>query len=267
MGPEITVSAFWGSLRAVVSRGLTLASSIAAGRILGTNGFGELGMIQSTQGLFGVLVGAGMGLAATKFVAEHSASDLAKAERYTGFAIFVAVASGAVLAPLFFFFAGLIANRVVHAPHLEKEFEVSTGLLFLGAINGVQTGAIIGLGNFRTVAILNIVRGGALCVFSVVGIVLFGVMGGVIGLVLTELVAVLANHKALTRLFPHLRPRWPKNDAAWMELSKISRFGLLALSGSVCTLLPFGSPMSCSSVNRKDMRPLEFSTRPIAGGN
>ena len=153
----LAVGAFWALLGAVLSRGLTLASSIAAARILGTTGFGELGMIQNTQGLFGVLVGAGMGLAATKFVAEHRASDLAKAERYTGFAIFVAVASARLLAPLLFLFAGL-NRRPCQFMRLtwKRSLQVSTGLLFFGTINGVQTGAIIGLGNFRTVAILNI---------------------------------------------------------------------------------------------------------------
>jgi O-antigen/teichoic acid export membrane protein len=234
---RLAAGAFWALVGAVLSRGLTFASSVVAGRILGATGFGELGMIQSTQGLFGVLVGAGMGLAATKFVAECRANDRAKAERYIGFAIFVAVASAALLAPVLFLFAGLITGRILHAPHLESEFQVSTGLLFFGTVNGVQTGAIIGLGNFRTVAILNVVRCGTLCLLLVLGVVLWGVMGGVIGLVLTEAVAVLANQTALMRLFPFMRPRWPKNDAAWLELITFCRFGLLALSGSVCTTL------------------------------
>jgi O-antigen/teichoic acid export membrane protein len=234
---RLALGAFWALVGAIVSRGLTLASSVAAGRILGTTGFGELGMIQSTQGLFGILAGAGMGLATTKFVAEYRTNDHPKAGRCIGFALFVAVVSAALLAPLLFVFAGLISERVLHAPHLESEFQVSTGLIFFGTINGVQTGGIVGMGNFRTVAILNIVRGAALCVLLVLGIMLWGVMGGVIGLVLTEVVAVLANQSALMHLFPHLRPRWPKSDEARLELITICRFSLLALSGSACTTL------------------------------
>ena len=60
---------YWSLLGAVVSRGLTLVATVLAARTLGAEGFGELGMIQNTQGLFGVLAGAGLGLAATKFVA------------------------------------------------------------------------------------------------------------------------------------------------------------------------------------------------------
>src|SRR5882672_5888251 len=78
---HFAIGAFWALVGAVVSRGLTLASSVVAGRLLGTTGFGEVGMIQSTQGLFGVLAGAGLGLAATKYVAEFRSVDAAKAGR------------------------------------------------------------------------------------------------------------------------------------------------------------------------------------------
>src|SRR5258706_15225975 len=67
---HFAIGAFWALVGAVVSRGLTLASSVVAGRLLGPTGFGEIGMIQSTQGLFGIVAGAGLGLAAAKFVAE-----------------------------------------------------------------------------------------------------------------------------------------------------------------------------------------------------
>ena len=61
---HFAIGAFWALVGAAVSRGLTLASSVVAGRLLGTTGFGEIGMIQSTQGLFGIVAGAGLGLAA-----------------------------------------------------------------------------------------------------------------------------------------------------------------------------------------------------------
>src|SRR5437763_4155248 len=91
---RFAIGAFWVLVGAVVSRGLTLASSVVAGRLLGTTGFGEVGMIQSTQGLLGVLAGAGMGLAATKFVAEYRASDSAKAERFVALAVLVSTITG-----------------------------------------------------------------------------------------------------------------------------------------------------------------------------
>src|SRR6202011_2352872 len=98
--------------------------------------------------------------------------------------------------------SGVMASSVLRAPHLTAELQVATGLVLFGTINGVQTGALVGFGDFRTLAVLNSIRGVCQCVFLIVGIELGGVLGGVIGLVLTEAIAVVANHVALRRLLP-----------------------------------------------------------------
>jgi O-antigen/teichoic acid export membrane protein len=227
------IGAFWALVGAVVSRGFTLASSVLAGRLLGTMGFGEVGMIQSTQGLFGILAGAGLGLAATKFIAEFRSVDPAKAGRCVTLAITIALVSGALMALGLLVLSGVIASSVLNAPHLTAELQVATGLVLFGTINGVQTGALVGFGNFRTLAVLNSIRGVCLCVFLVAGIGLGGVLGGVIGLVVTEAIAVLANHVAL-RPFLSAAGAWRDRDAAWSELTMMCRFSLLSLLGSIC---------------------------------
>ena len=62
--------AFWSLLGTVVSRGLSLASSVFVARWLGKESFGEFGVLQTTVGMFAVFAGFGMGLTATKHVAE-----------------------------------------------------------------------------------------------------------------------------------------------------------------------------------------------------
>ena len=143
------IGAFWALVGAVVSRGLTLASSVLAGRLLGTTGFGEVGMIQSTQGLFGVVAGAGLGLAATKFVAEFRSIDPAKAGRCATLATTIALISGTLMALVLLVLSGVIGSSVLNAPHLTVELQVATGLVLFGTINGVQTGALVGFGDFR----------------------------------------------------------------------------------------------------------------------
>ena len=230
---HFAIGAFWALVGAVVSRGLTLASSVLAGRLLGTTGFGEVGMIQSTQGLFGIVAGAGLGLAATKFVAESRSIDPAKAGRCATLATTIALISGTLMALVLLVLSGVIGSSVLNAPHLTVELQVATGLVLFGTINGVQTGALIGFGDFRTLAVLNSIRGVCLCVLLIAGIKLGGVLGGVIGLVLTEAIAVLANHVALRRLLPET-VAWQDRNAAWSELMMMCRFGVLSLLGSIC---------------------------------
>jgi O-antigen/teichoic acid export membrane protein len=232
---HFAVGAFWALVGAVVSRGLTLASSVAAGRLLGTTGFGEIGMIQSTQGLFGVVAGAGLGLAATKFVAEFRSIDPAKTSRCATLATTIALISGTVMALVLLALSGVMASIVLSAPHLTVELRVATGLVLFGTINGVQTGALVGFGDFRALAVLNGIRGVCLCGFLVGGITVGGVLGGVIGLVLTEAMAVLANHVALRRILP-APVAGRDRRAAWSELKLMCRFSALSLLGSICTM-------------------------------
>jgi O-antigen/teichoic acid export membrane protein len=226
--------AFWALVGAAVSRGLTLASSVLAGRLLGTTGFGEVGMIQSTQGLFGVVAGAGLGLAATKFVAESRSVDPARTARCVSRAGAIALVSGTVMGLVLLALSGVLATSVLSAPHLTLELQVAAALVLFGTINGVQTGALVGLGDFRVLAVLNGIRGVCLCVALSAGIQLGGVLGGVIGLVLTEASAVLANHIALRRLLPEIagKDRIPARG----ELLAMCRFGVLSLLGSICTM-------------------------------
>jgi O-antigen/teichoic acid export membrane protein len=232
---HFAVGAFWALVGAVVSRGLTLVSSVLAGRLLGTTGFGEIGMIQSTQGLFGIVAGAGLGMAATKFVAESRSVDPERAGRRVTLATTIAVISGTLMALLLLVLSGVMASGLLNAPHLTVALQVATGLVLLGTINGVQTGALVGFGDFRTLAVLNSIRGVCLCVCLIAGIELGGVLGGVIGLVLTEGIAVLANHVALRRLLPET-VAWPDRSAARSESMMMCRFSVLSLLGSICTM-------------------------------
>lgn len=69
IGYRLVHGAFWSLLVTVAARLLALTASILAVRLLGKGGFGELGIIQTTIGMFGTLAGFGLGLTATKHIA------------------------------------------------------------------------------------------------------------------------------------------------------------------------------------------------------
>ena len=74
-------STAWSVFGAVVSRGLTLVGFVVAARLLGAAGFGAVGMVQSTQGLFGVLAGVHCGNAASS---SESTQQAASGVGFTG---------------------------------------------------------------------------------------------------------------------------------------------------------------------------------------
>lgn len=230
---------YWSLVGAVLSRGLTLVATVLAARTLGAAGFGELGMIQNTQGLFGVLAGAGLGLAATKFVAEYRSVDAMQASRCILLTMLVSLIAGLFGVMIMFVFAGQLAASVMSAPHLVTELQVATGLILFGAINGVQSGALAGLGDFRAVARINILRGVCLFFALLIGVRSAGVMGGVIGLVVTEFLAVCFSQVALAKAFPK---RWVdafSGHDVFSEVAAMLRFSGLAISASLATTLAF----------------------------
>ena len=228
----------WSVFGAVVSRGLTLVGFVVAARLLGAAGFGAVGMVQSTQGLFGVLAGGGLGLAATKYVAEYRAVDRARASRCYALTLLIAVVTGGIGALVLCVFAGSIAENVLHTPQLVTELQAATGLLLFAAISGVQTGAARWTREFSCNLPLPAILRGVCLVFAMsLGICLAGILGAVLGLVLTEAVAVLANQIVLRRLM-----QWPWSalaaaESSWRELRELCRFGGLAVLGSIATTL------------------------------
>src|SRR5205809_607488 len=78
---RVLSASIWSLAGATGGKGLTLISSIIAARILGREGFGAFGVIQGTVGSFGIFAGLGLGLTATKYVAELRVIDPKRAGR------------------------------------------------------------------------------------------------------------------------------------------------------------------------------------------
>lgn len=191
--------AFWSLTGAIVSRGLTLLASVIVARLLHPAGFGKLGIIQSTVGLVGVFAGAGLGLTATKYVAEHRSTDTLKTGVYAALSLRIAVISGLVASAVLVATSGWIAGALLDQPGLGQELRISAVLVLFAAINGVQLGIVTGLEDFRTMALMNTIRGAVLFLTLSVGCYLYGLNGAVAGLAAAEALAAAVNQYALRR--------------------------------------------------------------------
>lgn len=191
--------AFWSLAGAVASQGSILAASVMTARILGTVGFGELAIINSTLGMFGVFAGCGLGMTATKYVAEFRIMDPARAGRIIALSLVVALATGGLITLALFFFAPSLAAYTLAAPHLVLEFRMGSLLLLFNALNGAQTGALCGFEAFKAIAHANLVRGLVSLPFTVGAALVWRLPGAVCGLVLATTVACLVNQWVLSR--------------------------------------------------------------------
>lgn len=194
---RFTRGAFWSLTGAAISRGLTLVAAILCARLLGKVGFGELGIVQSTVGTFGILAGLGLGLTATKFVAEFRERDPLKVGRILALTTVAALGCSATMAFLLIVLAPYLAGNTLGAPQLATPLAVGAGLVFFGALNGAQTGALAGFEAFRKIAYVNIGVGVASFPTIVVGVWRWGVTGAIWGMVAAMILNWILNHRAL----------------------------------------------------------------------
>jgi O-antigen/teichoic acid export membrane protein len=81
IGKRLVSGTFWSVIGNGITKICTLIVTIAVANILGSQLFGEFGLVQSTANLFVEMLNAGIGLAATKYIAEFLFIDKQKTGR------------------------------------------------------------------------------------------------------------------------------------------------------------------------------------------
>lgn len=197
IGKRLLHGAFWSTVGTVASRFLALLAAILAARIMGKTHYGELGIIQSTVGMFGTLAGFGMGTTTAKFVAELRQTNPAKAGRVIALSSLVSWVASSALAVGLVFSASWLCRNTLAAPHLTSELQYSSLLLLLSGVNGAQIGVLFGFEAFRAVARVNFLSGMFNFPLTVGGALLFGLPGIIGGMILAQGAGCLFNRLAL----------------------------------------------------------------------
>lgn len=227
LASRFATGAVWSFAGLGLSQALSFLASLVTARLLGRVGFGEIGMIQSTVGMLGTFAGLGLGLTATKHVAEFRMLAPRRAESIIAISMSFASLSGAFLT-LLLACGAMRAAESIKAPHLTLALEIASPLLLLGAIGGVQTGVLAGLESFKTIAQINLVRGIVSFPLAIVGVKFGGLEGAVAALLGSAAIGVVLLEIAVRRecLKNGLRYRWYGGSG---EYNVIGSFALPAL--------------------------------------
>lgn len=166
----------------MLSQGQNLIVSVMVARLLGRQLFGEFAIVNSTVGMLGVFAGLGLGLTATKYVAEFRERDRVAVGEILGLTGLTSLAAGGAAGLGLLVAAPLLATGIFHAAHLTIPLRLGAGLLFFSALMGAQLGALAGFEAFLRVAQVTVVAGvlGIPIVFAATS--LFSVSGAVGGL-------------------------------------------------------------------------------------
>ena len=109
-------------------------------------------MVRSTVGTLGVFAGMGLGLTATKHVAEYRRTDRERAGRIIRLCATVALFSCAVLGAVLVATAPFIASRLLSNDRLVLPLVFGAALLVVGAYDGAQKGTLAGFEAYREIA-------------------------------------------------------------------------------------------------------------------
>jgi len=170
---------FWLMSGSFIAQALGMIASMVTARLLGKNGYGELGMINSTVGTFGMLAGLGLGITSTKFVAEWKNSDPNRTGRFIRTATIIALISGGSAALLAFIFAPQISAHILNAPRLSPLLRLGCLLLFFQTLTGTQMGTLSGFEAFKEITRINFIQGMLNFPFMLAGAWFFGLTGAV----------------------------------------------------------------------------------------
>jgi len=200
LGSRLASGFIWSMFGALLSRSLGLMSGIFVARMLGKSAMGELGMVQSTVGMFSMFAGLGLGLTATKFVSTYRKTDPSRAGAIIGFSTVVAWVSGLIMTVVMMMIAPWMAKTSLAAPQLGGLLQCGSLLLFFGAVNGAQTGALSGFEAFKTIAKINWFAGLFTFMITVAGVYFYGLKGAVISNVISVVFNCCLNFYSLRKI-------------------------------------------------------------------
>lgn len=197
LGRRLARGVFWSVAGAFAGRGLALATSIITARILGKSGFGEFGIIQSTVQMFVTFAAFGMGVTATKHVAEFRQTDPERAGRIIGLSSLTSWLSGFGAALTLALFAPWLASHTLAAPHLAGALRLAAICLLFSVVSEAQIGTLSGFEAFRKRSTTQFIGALAGLPVSVAGVYWWGLLGAVWGFAASLALQVFLNFVAL----------------------------------------------------------------------
>ncbi|TYB69456.1 oligosaccharide flippase family protein [Bizionia saleffrena] len=228
---ELFKGSFWSILGAVFSKGLVFLSWIIVARILGSEGYGQFGIVRSTVLMFTSFAGFSLGITASKHVAEFLNTDKEKTGRILGLTMSFGFFMGIIVGVLFYLLAPWLATETLNAPEITNELRIGALILFFSALNGAQMGALQGFMSFKRIAKISAIQ----AVFSfplfIVGALYFGIYGTIWAFAFSYIIICFLSNFAINKEAKKHKVKVDYSNA-WQEKSMLFTYSLPAfLSG------------------------------------
>lgn len=150
---------FWSVLGAIIFRGSSLISAIFVARMIGKESFGQFGIIQSTVGTLAILIGLGIGMTSTKYIAEYRENDIEKLSKILSLLLIITYVGSLSVTILINIFKEFVSTNLLGSLNLSQHIFIASIIIFFNIINSVQTSTLSGFEAFKVITKINVITG------------------------------------------------------------------------------------------------------------
>jgi O-antigen/teichoic acid export membrane protein len=193
IGKRIVSGTFWSVVGNGFGKLFTFIAMVLVARILGKEAFGEFGLVRSTATMFVAVSSFGMGLTATKYIAELLHTDKERTGRIIGLTYVFTFFTSLLVAIMFYLISPWICETQLNKPELTNVMQLGAVLLFLMTFMGTQVAVMTGFQDFRGLAFAALIGGLTMLPIYVVGTYYWGICGSVIGAILVTSLNIFIN--------------------------------------------------------------------------
>jgi len=172
----------WTALQSVFVAASNFATAVMVARLLGVDSFGAFSIIRITGFSLATMAGAGLGITATKYIAEMRAQGNARLGKIIGLCSIVAICTSIGFAGALWLFADEIATTLLKAPQIAGQLSIAAVYIFFVTLNGYQVGALVGFEAFAILAKLNLLQAFLSLILTYLLTVEWGLTGAVVSL-------------------------------------------------------------------------------------
>lgn len=229
---QLFSDSLWALLGSAIGKGLALLAGIVVARLLGSEAYGEYGLMRNTLTYIAIVSTFGLGYSATKYVAEYVTKYPTQTKALTKRLVQITLITSCSLALLQALFAKQLAAFIV-APHLEHIIRIYSPLIVLNALTTTQIAILAGLKRFKTTAKINGIGGIAMFLFSCIGTYMWALGGALGALLVAFLIQAIISHREIRRTMAKYQSE-DRDNIVNSEVKSILRFSLpIALQDSL----------------------------------
>jgi O-antigen/teichoic acid export membrane protein len=169
----------WNVLATVSAQGAIFLTNVVLANLLGIADFGSFALLLSTMMAITAVAQAGVGIVATKYVAELRMAAPQRAGRVLALCRIASAGLGVTGTMALAIGAPVLAGVLMDRPSLTAPMAIVSPYVLFSVVNAYQVGALYGFGAFRQMAIAGAVHGIAHLLLCTAGAVLAGLEGAV----------------------------------------------------------------------------------------